>query len=152
MWTVFWATGLRLVASIPIHPLWPLSIFPADSCYANNYQTSFINFLQYNTWGQLDKIDILYHSCGDKIVKYEVEGRTIKFSNSHFFFECCFIELEKQSFDPFIYTPSTSPTLWPKSQEESKGNKGHFGHQRDLTEKYTSICGITWEIEDQRDS
>ena len=39
---------LRLFTSIPVHPLWPLSIFHVDSCYANNYETTFINFLQYN--------------------------------------------------------------------------------------------------------
>ena len=73
-----------------------------------------------------DKIDIPYHSCGDKVLKYELEGKTIKFPNLHFFFQFCFVELENRSLDPFIYTPSTSPTLWPKSQEESKKEQKAF--------------------------
>ena len=110
----------KLFTSIPVHPLWPLSTFHAEACYTDNYDTPFINFLQYNAWGQLDEIDIPYHSCGDKILKYEVEGKNIKFPNLHFFFQLCFTKLEKQSFDPFHYTPSTLPTLWSKSQKELK--------------------------------
>ena len=64
---------LRLFASIPVHPLWPLSTFHAECSYANDYETIFTNYLQYNTWGQLDEIDIPYHSCGDKILKFQVE-------------------------------------------------------------------------------
>ena len=141
----------RIFASIPVHPFWPLSTFHMESCYANDYETVFTNYLQYNAWGQLDEIDIPYHSCGDKILKYEVEGKTIKFPNPHFFFQFCFVELEKRSSDLFLYTPSISPTLWPKSQEESKKEQKAFGHQRDLTEKCNSVCGITQEIRDQRD-
>ena len=111
---------LKLFASIPVHPLWPLSIFHAESCYANDYETVFTNYLQYNAWGQLDEIDIPYHSCTEKVLKYKVEEKTIKFPNLHFFPQFCFAELEKQSLDPFTYIPSTSPTLWPKSQEDSK--------------------------------
>ena len=139
---------LRLFASIPVHPLWPLSIFHVESCYDNDYETPFINFLQYNTWRQLDEIDILYHSCGDKILKYEVEERTIKFPNPHFFFQFCFAELEKWYFDLFTYTPSISPALWQKSQEESKKEQKAFWTPKDLIEKHASIYGITQEIRD----
>ena len=111
---------LRLFASIPVHPLWSLSTFHAECSYANDYEISFTNYLQYNAWGQLDEIDIPYHSCGDKVLKYQVEEKTIKFPNPHFFPQFCFVELEKWSSDSFIYTPSTLPTLWPKSQEDSK--------------------------------
>ena len=51
---------LRLFASIPVDPLWPLSIFHADSCYSKDME--FTNFLQLNTWGHLDEIDILHIS------------------------------------------------------------------------------------------
>ena len=54
---------------------------------------------------------ISHYSCGDKILKYKVEGRNIKFPNSHIFPQLCFVELEKGSLDPLIYTPSTSPVL-----------------------------------------
>ena len=111
---------LKLFASIPVHPLWLLSTFHVESCYANDYETVFTNYLQYNAWRQLDKIDIPYHSCRDKILKYKEEGKTVKFSNPHFFFQFCFAELEKRSPDPFIYIPSISFTLWSKSQEVSK--------------------------------
>ena len=117
---------LRLFVPIPVHPLWPLSIFYTDSGYTNDYETIFINYLQYNAWGQLDEIDIPYHSCSDKILKYQVEEKTIKFPNPHFFPQFCFAELEKWSLDPFTYIPSTSPTLWPKSQEDSKKERKEF--------------------------
>ena len=76
---------LKLFASIPVHPLWLLATFHVESCYANDYETVFTNYLQYNAWGQLDKIDIQYHSCRDKILKYREEGKTVKFSNPLFF-------------------------------------------------------------------
>ena len=111
---------LRLFASISVHPLWPLSTFHADCCYVNDYETVFTNYLQYNAWGHLDEIDIPYHSYRDKILKHKVEGKAIKFPNPHFFFQLCFVELGKRSSDTFTYTSSTSPTLWPKSQQDSK--------------------------------
>ena len=111
---------LRLFTTVPFHPLRPLSIFHAEACYIQDYESLFINFLSYNAWGQIDKIDIPYHSYGDKILKYELEDKTIKFPNTHFLFQFCFAELEKRSLNPFTYTSATSPTLWPKSQEESK--------------------------------
>ena len=86
---------LRLFASVPVHPFWPLSTFHAESCYTNDYETVFTNYLQYNAWGQLDEIDIPYHSCRDKILKYKIEGRNVKFPNPHFFPQLCFVELEK---------------------------------------------------------
>ena len=126
---------LRLFASIPVHPLWPLSTFHAESCYANDYETVFTNYLQYNAWGQLDEIDIPYHSCGDKILKYELEGKAIKFPNPHFFPQLCFAELEKRSLDHFTYTPSTSPALWPKSQQDSKKERKDFWTPKGLNRK-----------------
>ena len=111
---------LRIFAPIPVPPLWPLSIFHAECSYAKDYKTPFTNFLQYNAWNYQNEIDIPYHSCGDKILKYEVEGNTIKFPNLHFFFQFCFVELEKKSSDPFTYTPSISPALWPRTKEERK--------------------------------
>ena len=111
---------LRLFTSIPVYPLWPLSTFHADSCYTNDYETAFTNYLQYNAWGQLDEVDIPYHSCGDKILKYELEGKIVKFLNLHFLPQVCFVELEKRSLDPFTYIPSTSPALWPKPRKDVK--------------------------------
>ena len=99
-----------------------------ESCYANDYETVFTNYLHYNAWGQLDEIDIPYHGCGDKILKYKVEGKFIKFSNLHFFPQFCFVELEKQSLDSFTYISSVSPALWPKSQEDFKRSERCFGH------------------------
>ena len=126
---------LRLFASIPVHPLWPLSIFHAESCYANNYETVFANYLQYNAWRQLDEIGIPYHSCTEKILKYEVEGKPIKCPNLHFFPQFCFVELEKRSLDPFTYIPSTSPALWPKSQQDSKKERKAFWTPKGLNRK-----------------
>ena len=132
---------LRLFASIPVHPLWPLSTFHAESCYANDYETIFTNYLQYNAWGQLDEIDIPYHSCGDKILKYELEGKHIKFPNLYFFPQFCFAELEKRSFDPFIYIPSTSSALWPKSQQDSKKERKDFWTLKGLNRKVRKCLG-----------
>ena len=112
---------LRLFTSIPVYPLWPLSTFHADSYYAQDME--FINFLQLNTWGHLDEIDIPYHSCTDKILKYELKGKTIKIPNSYFFPQVCFVELcrEAVTWPFYIHTvTSTSSTLWPKSQEDYK--------------------------------
>ena len=126
---------LRLFASIPVHDLWPLSYFHAESCYANDYETVFTNYLQYNAWGHLDEIDIPYHSCTEKILKYELEGKPIKFPNPHFFPQFCFVELEKRSFDPFTYIPSTPPALWPKSQQDSKKERKAFWTLKGLNRK-----------------
>ena len=94
-----------------------------ESCYANEYKTPVVNFLQYNAWGQLDEIDIPYHSCGEKILKYEIEGRTIKFPNVHFFPQFCFVELEKWPIDPFIYTVKTgfTPEVTPRKSRVEFG-------------------------------
>ena len=75
---------LRIFTPVPVPLLWPLSIFHADVCYTKDYETPFINFLQYNAWNYPNEIDIPYHSCGDKILKYKVEGKTIKFFNHTF--------------------------------------------------------------------
>ena len=45
------------------------------------------------------------------------------------------MELEKQSLDPFIYTPSTLPALWPKSQKESKKEQKAFWTPKGLNQK-----------------
>ena len=66
---------LRIFTPISVPALGPLSIFHAESCYAGDYETPFINFLQNNAWNQLNETDIPYHSCGDKILKYEIHRR-----------------------------------------------------------------------------
>ena len=85
---------LRLFGTIPIYPVWPLSCFHMECCYAQDYNETFVNFLSYNAWNHIDEIDIPHHSCGDKVLKYEVEGKTIKFSNLHPFPQLCFTALE----------------------------------------------------------
>ena len=39
----------RLFIHISFHALWSLSTFHVESYYVNDYETSFINFIQYNT-------------------------------------------------------------------------------------------------------
>ena len=46
---------LRLFATIPVHPFWPLSTFHMEACYAHDYENIFVNFLVYNAWGQIDE-------------------------------------------------------------------------------------------------
>ena len=72
-----------------------------------------------NTMLGIIKTKLIFHIIlAETILKYKVEGKTIKFPNPHFFFQFCFVELEKRSSDPFIYTPSMSPALWPRNKEE----------------------------------
>ena len=39
---------LRLFAIIPVYPLWPLSTFHMEACYAHDYGNIFVKFLVYN--------------------------------------------------------------------------------------------------------
>ena len=40
-----YADILRLFTSVPVHSLWPLSIYHVEACYANDYDNPFINFI-----------------------------------------------------------------------------------------------------------
>ena len=112
---------LKVFTHIPVHPLWPMDHTHASSVYNRDFSVPLHTFLDYNAWNSPREIDIPYHPCNDKEIKYaRSQGKPdLKLNNPHYFPMIFFMVLEKHAHEISTY-PYVSSYQKPKTKDERR--------------------------------